>query len=183
MSIFNAIICESGGGPPTGAEEMKDIVTIIALIVGPVAAVCITLWYQRRTEKRAAKERLFMTLMAHRRSFPPTPDWVGALNLIDVVYADNPNIVRQWHSLYDILIQGPLNMPRFNHQYLELLSSMATSLGYRSLQQTDIDKFYAPQALGDQFALNAEIQKESLRVLKATHSIAFNPLEGEGKKA
>jgi hypothetical protein len=120
---------------------MKDVITIIALIVGPVAAVCITLWHQRRTEKRAAKERLFTNRMAHRRSWPPTPEWVNALNLIDVVYADNPTIVRKWHALYDILIQGPLNVARFNHQYLELLSSMATSLGYRSLQQTDIDKF------------------------------------------
>ena len=75
------------------ARTMEGIVTIIALIVGPVAAVCITLWYQRRTEKRAAKERLFMTLMAHRRSFPPPPDWTNALNLIDVVYADSPIIV------------------------------------------------------------------------------------------
>jgi len=153
-----------------------DIVTIIALIVGPVAAVCITLWYQRRTEKRAAKERLFMTLMAHRRSFPPPPDWTNALNLIDVVYADSPIIVRHWHSLYDVLIQAPLNMQRFNHLYIELLSSIAISLGYRSLQQTDIDKFYIPQAFGDQAAVSAEIQKELLRVLKATHSIPTKPL-------
>jgi len=54
---------------------------------------------------------------------------------------------------------------------------MARSLGYRSLQQTDIDKFYAPQVFGDQLALNAETQKEFLRVLKATHSIEFKPKE------
>jgi hypothetical protein len=159
---------------------MKDIVTIIALIVGPVAAVCITLWYQRRTEKRATKERLFMSLMAHRKSMPPTPDWANALNLIDVVYADSPTIVRQWHSLYDVLTQAPMNMQRFNHLYIELLSLMATSLGYRSIQQTDIDKFYAPQALGDQVVMNAEIQKELLRVLKATHSIPTKPLVDAG---
>jgi hypothetical protein len=155
---------------------MKDVVTIIALIVGPVAAVCITLWYQRRTEKRAAKERLFLTLMAHRKSFPPVFDWTNALNLIDVVYADSPRIVQHWHSLYDILMQTPVNMQRYSHQYIELLSEMAKSLGYRSIQQTDIDKFYAPQAYGDQATMNAEIQKELLRVLKATHSIPTKPL-------
>jgi hypothetical protein len=69
-------------------------------------------------------------------------------------------------------------MQRYNHQYIELLSAMATSLRYRSIQQTDIDKFYSPQAYGDQATMNAEIQKELLRVLKATGSIPTKPLEG-----
>ena len=59
-----------------------EVVTVIALVAGPAIAVLITLWYQRRTEKRAAKERLFVTLMAHRKSVPPAPDWTSALNLM-----------------------------------------------------------------------------------------------------
>jgi uncharacterized protein DUF6680 len=152
-----------------------EVVTVIALVAGPVIAVLITLWYQRRTDKRAAKERLFITLMAHRKSFSPAPDWTNALNLIDVVYADNPTIVQHWHSLYDILIQTPMNMQRYTYQYLELLSAMAESLGYHSIKQTDIDKFYTPQAYGDQAIVSAEIQKELLRVLKATASIPIFP--------
>jgi len=157
-----------------------EIVTIIALVAGPAVGVAITLWHQRQTEKRAAKERLFMTLMAHRKSLSPAPDWTNSLNLIDVVYADSPKIVGQWHSLYDILIQTPLNMQRFNRLYIELLSAMATSLGYRSIQQTDIGKFYTPQAYGDQAITNAEIQKELLRVLKATASIPIFPTYPKG---
>jgi hypothetical protein len=156
-----------------------EVVTVIALVAGPVIAVLITLWYQSRTEKRAAKERLFVTLMAHRKSFPPAPDWTSALNLIDVVYADSPEIVRHWHALYDTLNQFPINTQRYNHQYIELLSAMATSLRYRSIQQTDIDKFYSPQAYGDQATMNAEIQKELVRVLKATASIPTNPKSGD----
>jgi Family of unknown function (DUF6680) len=157
-----------------------EIITVIALVAGPVIAVAITLWHQRRAEKRTAKERLFMTLMAHRKSFSPAPDWTNSLNLIDVVYADNPKIVGQWHSLYDILIQTPINMQRYSYQYLELLSEMAKSLGYRSIQQTDIDKFYTPQAYGDQAVTNAEIQKELLRVLKATASVPIFPTYPKG---
>jgi hypothetical protein len=153
----------------------NEIVTVIALVAGPVIAVGITLWHQRRTEKRVAKERLFLTLMAHRKSFTPVFDWANALNLIDVVYADSPKIVEKWHDLYDILNQNPMNMQQYNHKYLELLSEMATSLGYRSIQQTDIDKFYSPQAYGDQAVTSAEIQKELLRVLKATGSFPINP--------
>jgi hypothetical protein len=48
---------------------------------------------------------------------------------------------------------------------------MATSLGYRTLTQTDIDKFYMPQGLGDQATLSLDTQKEWLRVLKATPTL------------
>jgi hypothetical protein len=44
---------------------------IIAVIIGPVIAVIITLWYQRRKERRDIKQRAFLVLMAHRRSIPP----------------------------------------------------------------------------------------------------------------
>jgi hypothetical protein len=45
---------------------------------------------------------------------------------------------------------------------------MAIVLGYQRLKQTDIDRFYAPQAFGDQAAMQGDLQKELLRVLKAT---------------
>ena len=160
--------------------EFKDIITTIALIAGPVIAVIITLWYQRRSDKRAAGERLFTALMAHRRSMPPTAEWASALNLIDVAYYDCSIVVKHWHSLFDILMTIPLNMQRYNHQYIELLSAMSVTLGYRSIQQTDIDKFYAPQAHGDQAALNAELQKEFLRVLKATASLVVKRKSDQG---
>jgi hypothetical protein len=162
---------EISDGKLRGDMEIKDIATVVALIAGPTIAVLITFWHQRRTERRSAKERLFITLMAHRKSVPPTFDWTNALNLIDVVYADNPEIVALYHRVYDTLMMSPLNMQQYNHQYLELLSAMAMSLGYRSLQQTDIDKFYSPQAHGDQATLNAEVQNEFLRVLKETKTL------------
>ena len=150
--------------------EAKDIITVIALVLGPVSAVIITLWHQRRSERNAAKRQLFLTLMANRKA-APTPNWVSALNLIDVVYADDKRVVELWHKLYDTLNSLPINNQQFTHQHLNLLSTMAGSLGYRSLQQTDIDKFYAPQGLGDQATLQAETQKEWLRVLKATPTL------------
>jgi hypothetical protein len=150
--------------------ETKDVVTIIALIAGPVIAVVVTLWSQTRSEKRNAKRALFLTLMAHRRA-GPNREWVNALNLIDVIYAGETRVVQLWHQLYDILCAQPFNNQIFAHKYLDLLSTMAISLGYRSLTQTDIDKFYAPQVLGDQATLTSETQKEWLRVLKATPTL------------
>src|SRR3974390_1124226 len=146
--------------------ETRDIVTVIALILGPVLAVLITFWYQRRRQKYDAKERLFSVLMANRKANPPTFEWANALNLIDVVFADNRDVVEKWHEVYNIVIQPQFNLGQWGHTYIDLLSKMASTLGYRRLQQTDIDRFYAPQAHGTQASLTQEMQIELLRVLK-----------------
>jgi hypothetical protein len=147
--------------------SIKDIVTIAALFFGPVVAVWITLWSQRRLAKQSAKRQLFLTLMANRKRWPPTIDWVNALNLIDVVFADDDDVVSAWHSLYDAVSTNPFPQERVNHSQIELLSTMAHSLGYKYLQQTDIDKYYSPVALGEQANLAQNILTEFLRVLKA----------------
>lgn len=146
--------------------------TLVALFLGPIVAVLITLWHQDRTQKRQVKERLFQVLMAHRKSIPPNYEWVNSLNLLDVVYADHPKVVRLWHELYDILVQAPLNEQRRVHKFLELLSAIADVLGYRNLTQTDIDKFYSPEAHGTILGIQWGVQTELLRVLKNTHSLS-----------
>jgi hypothetical protein len=147
---------------PAATWYLKDYATIFALFSGPVIAVMITFWKQKRDQKRNAKERLFITLMGHRKSIVPTQDWATALNLIDVVYADHPNIVKKWHDA------------------LDLLASMAQVLGHKSLNQTDIDKFYTPQIHGDQSTLQTDLQNELLRVLKATAHMGMTSRDDVG---
>ena len=148
--------------------EMQFFINIFAIVSGPIIAVIITLAYQNHKEKRDAKTRLFMTLMAHRKSFPPTIAWVESLNLIDVVFAEHRKVVRLWHEYYDYLHEKTEDYTKREHKYLELLSAMGVALGYKNLQQTDIDKFYTPTAHGDQAVLNHKVQTELLRVLGNT---------------
>ena len=158
-----------------------EIINIIAVIVGPIFAVGITLWWQQRKERRDAKIRLFTTLMAFRKSYPISYEWANSLNLIDVVFADSPAVVDQWHQYYAMLHQSQnLNEAR-NHKYLELMQVMAASLGFHRLQQTDIDKFYTPQAHGDQAHLNWQCQTEWLRVLQSTNRLHVEPRTPEQK--
>jgi hypothetical protein len=110
-----------------------NIIGIIAIIVGPVSAVIITLWHQDRKQKIGEKNRLFLTLMAHRKTLPPNPEWVNALNVIDVVFSDNPNIVTHWHDFYNLLhADMEKTQQQRDHKYLELLSAMAKVLDYPS---------------------------------------------------
>jgi hypothetical protein len=157
--------------------EAKDWITVAALILGPVVAVIITLWFQKRSEKQTAKQRLFAALMSQRVPNPPTSDWVNGLNLIDVVFQDDRSVVDKWHELFDSMNHSPsqLNNQRIGHLRIELLSEMAVSLGYNRLSQTDIDRFYKPQAMGDEAAAQMELRTELVRVLKDTKSLQAVP--------
>jgi Family of unknown function (DUF6680) len=155
-----------------------DAINIAAIIFGPVFAVVITLWWQQRKEKRDAKIRLFTTLMAFRKAYPISYEWARSLNLIDVVFADSATVLDQWHQYYAFLQRQNLNpneLQEQNHKYLELMSAMAASLGFRKLQQTNIDKFYIPQLHATQADLNATCQMEWLRVLRSTSHFVVVP--------
>ena len=151
-----------------------DVLTLLAILLGPVVAVCITLWWQNRKERRDAKRHLFMTLMAQRKTAPPTYEWVQALNLIDVVFAKDKRVVQLWHELYG-LFQNPQRTQTQDHKYIELLSEMASVLGFRKLQQTDIDKFYYPQSYIDALLAQNKAQAEWLRVLENTEHFLAQP--------
>lgn len=149
---------------------------IVAVIIGPIVAVLITLWYQSRKEKRDAKIRLFLNLMAHRKSNPPTFERVNSLNLIDVVFAGHPTVLQLWHEYYDLLHTQPSNFEQWEHKHIDMLSEMGRVLGYKKLKQTEIEKFYTPVAHGTMAELNEKTQREFLRVLE--NSVSF----GETKK-
>lgn len=147
-----------------------EIINIIAILLSPVIAVCITLWYQNYKSKRSAKMNLFLTLMANRRTFPPPYSIVNGLNTIDVVFHSHSSVLDLWHQYYDSLHQKAENVDweKQNHLYLDMLTEMARILGYKNLKQTETDKFYTPIAYGQQYEISQELQNEFLRVLKGT---------------
>ena len=151
--------------------------TLLAIALSPLIAVLVSLWLQARKEKRDRKNHIFTTLMAHRKTNPPAQEWVSALNLIDVAFDDNKKVLSLWHEYYALLgsAQNQNEYRDREHKYIELLSVMAKDLGYKQLQQTDIDKFYSPQVYADQAQRNLDIQSELLRVLKSTNQIIVDP--------
>lgn len=154
---------------------------IIAVVLGPIIAVIITLLYQRHKEKQDTKHRAFLLLMAHRKSIPPNATMVEILNTLDVVFAKNQKIVKLWHKYYTLLAQ-PYSQDR-DHTWLELLSAIAEELHYPTLMQTDIDKFYIPQGFMDQLEIQGKIKQEILRVLQNTAAFVVTKKEEIDKKS
>ena len=161
------------------------IVTAGAALTGPLFAVLITLWYQQRKERRDEKRAVFFALYAHRRSEPIAQDWVRALNLIDVVFQNKPEVVRLWNEYYAMLanFEATRDEDR-NRKYLDLLSAVAQASGFRSLPQTSIDRYYSPRQYENRMISDAELNQELMRVLRNSASLNTelrDPSELDGK--
>lgn len=148
------------------AQEIQAWLTGIAIVLGPLAGVVFTLWFQARKEKRDAKLSLFLSLMAERKAPLVSPQVAQALNKIDVVFSDVGTVKDKWHEYYALLHQPP-GEPR-THKWLELLATMATELGYKNLSQIDLDKFYVPQGHIDDAEFQKKVGQQWARVLENT---------------
>jgi len=143
----------------TAKDWYPILIGAASAILAAIGAVILTLAWQARKEKRDLKMRLFFTLMTHRKSDPPHFEWVHAVNMIDVIFADKEDVVAAWRALWNILNdKEKVGSQAHQHANLHMLSTMAQSLGFKKLQQIDIDKFYSPQAYVNQAAAAQEIQ-------------------------
>jgi hypothetical protein len=68
--------------------SLSDSLTVLAIVIGPIAAVAITRWLNDRRDQRNRRMDIFRTLMRTRRS-PMSPDHVGALNLIEIEFSND----------------------------------------------------------------------------------------------
>ncbi|MEO9102380.1 MAG: DUF6680 family protein, partial [Burkholderiaceae bacterium] len=121
------------------AQENQVLITGAAIILGPLIGVIFTLWSQRMKERRDAKRQLFLTLITERNQILVSKETTRALNQIDVVCSDNPQVKALWHN-YHRLLPHPRSQEH-HHTWLELLAAMAADLKYTKLSQVDLDKF------------------------------------------
>ncbi|MBU1259875.1 MAG: hypothetical protein KJ757_04000 [Planctomycetes bacterium] len=96
------------------------ILTIIAIIIGPILAVQAQQLIEFLKQKREEKRRLFMVLMA-TRARPLVPEHVQALNMIDVTFSGKgmvyaifrgkrkkeEAVIEAWSELRDHLFNYP----------------------------------------------------------------------------
>lgn len=137
-----------------------NILTIIAMIVAPIAAVGIGQWLPKKEELRKDKLAIFKSLMIARGGW--TVESFKALNIIDIVFADDSNVRKCWKEYYNNLcIENPSASEETNIQIsqVKLLEAMAKSLGYKdTITWETIQKPYRPKGMVDAEHIQHEYQ-------------------------
>lgn len=154
------------------SETAIGIASIVAIVIGPIAALGIQRWADDRREKQHNKLWVFRTLMMYRAT-RLNHNFVQALNLIDVVFnskSDEEKAVRiAWKVLLDHLNtdQEPIAArERTLDLTITLLARMAKSLKY------DFDEVHlkrqvcAPVGHAQIEEEQTELRRQALRLLK-----------------
>ncbi len=78
----------------------NEWLTLAAIVIGPVSAVCITLWIERRRQVR--DRRLYVTrMLLMTRHLPADPQYNAAINLIPVEFNDQPKVIAAWRTYHE----------------------------------------------------------------------------------
>lgn len=156
----------------------SDWIMIAAIVLGPILAVATQLVAQGKKEKRAQRLWVFSTLMSLRAT-QLAPDYVRALNYIDVVFYKNNQVRSRWNALL-----GHLNSPAYNDENFgpatvertrdllsELLAEIAKDLGYKYDHTQIKNNAYYPRGLGNMEQQLAEIRTLTVALLRRDSSL------------
>ncbi len=133
---------------------IAEIIMIIAILTGPVLAIQIAQFLDRRKDKKNRKLKIFKTLMS-TRMYRTHFDHVLALNTIELEFdlKEDNDVIVAWKSYIDSLrtkfdgkvVEQHVLDKQYEH-FVELLLKMAIVLGY-GFDKTQIKNLsYAPIA-------------------------------------
>ena len=148
---------------------MMEIINIIALIIITVIAVVIGQKLQVCSQKRNDKMQIFKTLMTSR-IFGWTNESVQAMNLIDVVFADDKAVRKQWKICFDkMCVENPTDtdLSKIKLEREKLLEAMAKSLGYKDIITWEsIQNPYIPKGMTDLMAQQQAYQNNQSIIME-----------------
>lgn len=140
---------------------------VLATFAGPILAVFVTRWVDDRRSKQARKLDTFRVLIRTRRT-QLNPDFVTALNMVEIDYYDAPKVLSIHTELMRHLNSRAADdgwLDRTQRLVARLLNAMGQNVGY-SLEQLDIlEGGYIPQAMVDDETEQQRLRKALLAVL------------------
>ncbi len=145
-----------------------SIVNLMAIVVIPIVAVIIGQMLQNRAQKRNDKIQIFKILMTSR-IYGWTPEIVQALNLLEIVFADDKAVCEQWKVYYDKLcVENPTDteLSKIKKEKDRLLEIMAKSLGYKNITLATIQSPYIPKGMTDQMAQQQKYQTDQSLIME-----------------
>ena len=151
-----------------------EILNIIALIFVPILAVVVGQKLQQRAQKRNDKMQIFKTLMTSR-IFGWTNESVQAMNLIDIVFADDKAVRKQWKVCFDkMCVENPTEteLSKIKTEREKLLETMAKSLGYKDIITCEsIQNPYIPKGMAELMEQQQAYQKNQSILMEQMKNI------------
>lgn len=152
------------------------------------STIIITIWYQRRQSKIAAKMNVFMDLVSFRNHVPLPWQFVVALNRIDIVFHSEEAIRRLWHEYYDLIIveQTDVVVGQVKEKKVALISAIAHHLDYKGIDQIYLQRYYQTQGSYDDYLGDVQLKgsaMEYFQIGKELHQRIIHNMDNQKGEA
>lgn len=107
-----------------------EIIMIIAVIFGPIAAVYVGQKLATKSEKRKEKMFILKTLLMSRTN-KLNFNYVQAINSIDVIFVDNKDVRMACKKLIKLYIDQKAGTDEEKKYLMELIEKITEDLGYK----------------------------------------------------
>lgn len=108
-----------------------DWLTLLAIVIGPVIAIWAARYLAKKDQRDDRRMAIFRDLMRTRRT-TLHPDHVGALNLVEIEFADDSQIISAWKRLFEHF--GTTHSPRGHELTMEHMSVAVRAARERDFQ-------------------------------------------------
>jgi hypothetical protein len=175
--------------------SLEAWLTIVAIIIGPLAALLIQKYIENRRAQQDRKIAIFRNIMAHRASRLSAP-YVQALNGIETEFYGDTKVINAWRTFVDHLYaqdeKTDPTLARWSERNAELLTNlllrMAESLGYRFEDVAIKRNAYAPKGWDTIETEQTKLRQSAIKVfegqkpLKVEITNAAEPPQGTNQQ-
>lgn len=163
------------------------ILTMVAIVVGPIVAVRLTLRSEEAREKVRRKYQTFHALMRTRRVVL-SPDHVTALNVIQTEFHDDARVIAAHKKYIDLLDRPPLppntaqefikkEMDDRSDAFNDMMFEIGRHLGF-SFDRRELAKYsYAPQGWVDIESSQNALRNLTLELLQGKRPLPVAPFQ------
>ena len=172
----------------TEGVTILGIATAFAALIGPAVAVWVTRMSDDRKEVRSRRMDIFRTLMRTRK-MPIHFDHVGALNLVEIEFANDKEVITAWKSYLKNLGERlpPDASPEAQNAFHQSRENLLTKLIYEiskvlnfKVEQLDIlEGNYIPQGWNDDDWEQKLARKSMIDVLTGRRPVLIQPYSAE----
>ncbi len=162
-------------------QLLVGIGQIIAVAIIPIIIWVLGIKYQDRKSKKDAQLNVFLLLMKYRGISSRPQEFINALNIIDIVFHSKKKVRNAWKAYHNSLKENSPEHANKNTYFLELLSEMAETLGYRKMKLTEIEKgsAYTPKSIIKEREKKNKILDSLLNALENLNTYYSNESKNE----
>jgi hypothetical protein len=149
------------------------VAVVVATLLGPILAVFVTRYVDKRRERTTRQYATFRALMTSRRA-NLSPEYVSALNTVEIEFAGIKSVEDAQRLLFQHLNLRPQPADwgdRLQRLQTRLLYAIAKQLGFEVEQLDVLEGGYVPQGWGTTEEQNTEVRNNVLEVLRGKRAL------------